>query len=125
LDREDVVVPSRVDLVEKRRERRRLARAGRAGDEHEPARLLGKLVERRAETEILERLDLVRDQPERGAEGLALEEHVDAEARDTRDRVREVELPSELEPLLLVTRENAVEQVACVLGAERLDAVEP
>ena len=42
LDREDVLVARLVDLVDDRGERRRLARAGRAGDEHEAARLLGE-----------------------------------------------------------------------------------
>ena len=68
------------------------------------------------QAELLERLDLVRDQPERGAERLALEEDVDAEARDARDRVREVELAVDLEPLLLLGREDAVEQVARLVG---------
>ena len=39
LDREDVLLARLVDLVDHRRERRGLARAGRAGDEHEAARL--------------------------------------------------------------------------------------
>ena len=68
------------------------------------------------QAELLERLDLVRDQAERGAERLALEEDVDAEARDARDRVREVDLAVDLEPLLLLGREDAVEQVARLLG---------
>ena len=69
LDREDVLVPGVVDVVEQRGERRRLARAGRPGDEHEPARLVGELVEPRRDAELLERLDLVRDEPEGGADG--------------------------------------------------------
>ena len=46
LDREDVVGAVAVDLVDHRRERRRLTRAGRAGDEHEAARLHRELRER-------------------------------------------------------------------------------
>ena len=42
LDRDDVLPARAVDVVDHRRERRRLARAGRAGDEHEPAVLLGE-----------------------------------------------------------------------------------
>ena len=45
LDREDVLGRVVVDLVDQRRERRRLARPGRAGHEHEPARLLAQIVE--------------------------------------------------------------------------------
>ena len=68
LDREDVLVPRAVDVVEQRGERRRLARAGGPGDEHQAARLVGQLVEPGREAELLERLDLVRDQPEGGAD---------------------------------------------------------
>ena len=46
LDREDVLGAVPVDLVDDRRERRRLTGAGRAGDEDEPARLLRELVQR-------------------------------------------------------------------------------
>jgi hypothetical protein len=81
-------------------------------------------MQRRSESELLERLDLVRDQAERRTERLPLEESVDAEARDAGNRVGEVELAVELEPLLLLTRENAVQQVACVLRAHGRHAVE-
>ena len=40
LDRHDVLVARLVDLVDHRRQRGGLARAGRAGDEHEAARLV-------------------------------------------------------------------------------------
>ena len=110
LDREDVLVAGVVDVVEQRRERRRLARAGRAGDEHEAARLVGELVEPRGQSELVERLDLVRDQPEGGADGSALEVGVDAEAREPGDRVGEVDLPARLEGLLLLGREDPVEE---------------
>ena len=99
-----------VDVVEQRRERRRLAGAGRPGDEHEAARLVGELVEPRREAELLERLDLVRDEPERGADGRALEVGVDAEAREAGNRVREVDLPARLEDLLLLGREDPVHE---------------
>ena len=39
LDRDDVALAVRVDVVDHRRQRRGLARAGEAGDEHEPVRL--------------------------------------------------------------------------------------
>ena len=45
LDREDVAVLVLVDVVDHRRERGRLARAGRAGDQHQAARLVGDLRE--------------------------------------------------------------------------------
>ena len=45
LDREDVAVLVLVDVVDHRRERGRLARAGRAGDQHQAARLVGQVGE--------------------------------------------------------------------------------
>ena len=75
-----------VDAVDQRRERRRLAGAGRAGDEHEAARLVAQLVEPLGHPQLLERADPGGDQAERGAHGRALEVGVDAEAREARDR---------------------------------------
>ena len=108
-----------VDLVDDRRERRRLTGAGRAGDEHEPARLLCELVQRGREAELLQRLDLGGDQAEGRADRLPLEIDVHAEAGEAGDRVREVELALDLEVLLLLAREDAVEELLRVLRRER------
>ena len=125
LDREDVLGAGAVDLVDQRRERRRLARAGRAGHEHEAARLLGEArAETRGQPELLERLDLLRDEAERGADGAALEVDVDAEAREAGDAVREVELPLDLEVLLLLAREDPVDELLRVLGRQLVVFVE-
>ena len=61
LDGEDVLAPLGVDLVDHRRERRRLAAAGRAGDEHQPARPLGEVADDGRQAELVERLDLSRE----------------------------------------------------------------
>ena len=68
LDREDVLGAAAVDVVDQRRERRRLARAGRAGDEDEPARLVGEQLDVLREPELVERPDVGRDHAEGGAE---------------------------------------------------------
>ena len=116
LDRQDVPRPVAVDLVDHRRERRRLPRARRAGDQDEAARALGQLVQAGRKPQLLEREDLVRDQAERGADGAPLEEDVDAEPGDAGDRVREVDLALDLEPLLLLGREDAIEELLGLLG---------
>ena len=64
LDRHDVVVAAAVGQVDQRRERRRLARTGRTGDEHEAARQGGEVGHRRRDAEVLELLDLERDDAE-------------------------------------------------------------
>ena len=125
LDGHDVVVARAVDLVDDGRERRRLTGARRARDEDEAARLLRKLVELRRQAEILERLQLGGDHAEGRAEALALEIDVDAEAREARDRVRDVDLPVDLQVLLLLGREDAVEQPLGVVSGEARELVEP
>jgi hypothetical protein len=102
-DRQDVRVALGVDLVEHRGQRRRLAAAGRAGDEHEPARALGQRRQDRRQTQLAERPDGSRDQPVDGADRAALVEHVAAEAREPADAEREVELQRFLEALLLAS----------------------
>ncbi len=119
LDREDVVGALGVDHVEHRGQRRRLARAGRPGDEHEAARLGGQLAQHLGDAERVEAGDLVRHQPEGGAHRAALEEAVDAEAGDAGDRVGEVELFAGLEAFALVVVEDAVDDLSRLLPGER------
>ena len=122
LDRENVVAAGAVDLVDDRRERRRLTGTGRPGDENETARILGEAVQDVREVQLLERLDLLRNEPERRSDRFALVVDVDAEAREARHRVREVELTLQLEVLLLLAREDAIEERARVVRGERLEA---
>src|SRR3954451_11821627 len=119
LDRHDVLVPRLVDLVDHRRERRRLARAGRPGDEHEAARLLDEVHEDRRQAERLERRDVLRDRAHDRADRRALEEGVDAEAGLAGHRVGEVDLPLLLELLALVVVEERVHDLAADLRGHR------
>jgi hypothetical protein len=123
LDREDVVLMLAVDHVDHRRQRRALARAGRAGDEDESARFLGQLPQHLRHAERVERRDVLRDEAEGGADRAALEEAVDAEAGDAGDRVGEVELLVVLEALALVVVEDAVDDLAGLLRGEHREAL--
>ena len=58
LDRQDVVGLVVVDVVDHRRERRRFARACRAGDQHDAARVHRHVLENRRCAQIIERQDL-------------------------------------------------------------------
>jgi hypothetical protein len=124
LDREDVLRPAAVDLVDDRCEGRRLTGACRPCYEHEAARLLREHVQRVRDAELLERLQLRWDEPESSADRLPLEVHVDAEAREPGDRVREVELTVQLEVLLLLTGEDPVQELLRLLRGERIEAFE-
>src|SRR5690606_38917150 len=57
-DRDDVVALLAVDLVDERRERRRLARARRPGDEHEAPWLVRERLDHRGEGQLVEAPDL-------------------------------------------------------------------
>ena len=89
-----------------------------------PRALSASCLEVLGKAELGERLDLGRDHAERRAERGALEEDVDAEAADAGDRVGHVDVAARLEHLLLLGREDPVEQVARVLGREHLVVVE-
>ena len=61
------------------------------------------------EPELVHVLDLERDHPEDGAHGVALQEHVHAEAGPSRERVRHVQLELLLEPLPQLLRQDRVD----------------
>ena len=80
LDRDDVLASRSIDVVEHRSERRRLAGAGGACHEHEPAALLGEPRDTGREPELREVRDLTGDDAECERRRAALAEAVDAEA---------------------------------------------
>ena len=118
LDRHDVLVARLVDLVDDGRERGRLPGAGRAGHEHEAARATRQLVHHRRQAELVDRLQLGGDETEGGADRRALVVRVDAEAGETGDRIREVDLPVGLQPLALVVAEDRVHDLTGHRGVE-------
>ena len=93
-------------------------------DEDEAARSLAELGDRLRHPEIGERLQLGRDHPEGRADALALEVDVHAEAGETGDRVGNVDLTVDLEVLLLLCRENPVEQSLGLVGESRSNSFE-
>ncbi len=66
-------------MIDHRGERRRLARAGDPGDEHETARLQGDFLEHGRQIQLADLLDFVGDRPERERHGAALLVHVGPE----------------------------------------------
>ena len=119
LDREDVLVPLGVDLVDHRRQRRRLATAGGAGDQYQAARALRELGEDRRQAQFLEAAHLLGNQTVDRRHGATLIEDVAAEAADPTDAEREVEFLALLEPLLLRVGADAVGQLLGLGGRQR------
>ncbi len=116
LDGDDVVCAALVDLVDDRRECGGLAGACRAGDQNEPSRLVAEGMQHLGESKLVDGLDVDRDESEGGAQRPSLEEDVHAEARLAVQRVGEVDLPLGLELLPLVLVEDAVDELAGLVG---------
>ena len=124
LDREDVFVARGVDLVEHGGERRRLARAGGTGDQHDSAGQACHRPHRRRHAEVLQRVGLAGDDAEGGAHRAALHVGVDAHAGDPRDGVGEVDLLGVLELLALGLGEDRVDDLAGLLGPQPREPLE-
>ena len=123
LDRDDVLLHRPVHVVDHRRQRGRLAGAGRAGEQDDPALLVGQRGDRLGQAELVDGLDHDRDGAHHDRDRAALVEGVDAEAPEALDRVREVDLVLGLElGDLLRVDEHLQERVARVLGEQALGA---
>jgi len=68
LDSDDVLVPLGVDLVDHRRQGGGLARAGRAGDQDQPARFVAQLFEHRRQPQVGDGGDLEGNRAEHAAD---------------------------------------------------------
>src|SRR5438045_564921 len=83
-------------------------RAGRAGNQNEPAGLFAKLGDYRRQTQLRERLDLERDHAKHRGGGPALIKKIATEARQTFQSEREVEFQIFFEAMLLGIGKHAV-----------------
>ena len=92
LDRHDVLAPRLVDVAEDRRERRRLAGAGSAGHEDEPAVLLRQQLHAAREMKAGEVRHLPWDDAKGEGDLAALAECIHPEAREARQLVGGVQL---------------------------------
>ena len=118
LDGDDVDLAQRVDEVDHRRQRRRLARAGGPGHQHQAARLQGQLADDLGQRQLGQRLGAHGDPAEDHAVRAARLVGVDAEPADTRDRVGEVRLVVLAEGVDEVVGQDLLEHA---LGVRRLE----
>ena len=119
LNGEDVLPPLGVDLVDHRRQSRRLAAARRSRDQDQAAGTIGQRREHGWQPELGESFDLLRDDAVDRRDRAPLVEDVAAEARETADAERKIELQRFLEALLLHVGKHAVGKPLGFGGPER------
>jgi hypothetical protein len=119
-DRDHVRGASGIDVVDHRRQRRRLTATGGAGDQHQAAFLGGDLLEHRRQAELVEIHHLDRNDAEHQADRAALLEDVAAEAAEAGDAVGQVHFLRVLELLPLRRRHDRRRHLHEVLVIELL-----
>jgi hypothetical protein len=120
LDRDDVAVGVLVAVVDHRRQRGALARAGGADEDHEAALGQRHVLEDLRQAERVDRRDLRRDRPHHDADMALLHEGVAAEAADAGRGDREVALLGLLELGRLLVVHDRARQRQRVLRRQRL-----
>src|SRR5579883_993860 len=111
-DGDDVPGGILVAVADDRRERRGLARAGGADEDHDAALGHRQLLDDRQQVQFLDRRNLGFDPPKHHAHAIALVEAGDAEAADARDADRELAFVGLLELLALRRRHYVQHHVA-------------
>jgi hypothetical protein len=91
-DGDDVRGAVGIDVVDHRRQRRRLAATGGTGDEHQAAFFVGDLLHHLRQAQLVEVHHLDRNDAKDNADRAALLEHVATEAAEAGHAVRQVEL---------------------------------
>ena len=108
------------DVRDHRRERGRLAGAGRPGDEHEAVGDGGEVLDGLRQLELIDGHDLDGDAPEDRADGAALHVEIGAEPRHARDAVAEVDGEVRVELLPLRAVEDRQEHLLQVARLQRI-----
>jgi hypothetical protein len=111
-------------VVDHRGERRRLPRAGRPGEQDDPARLLGEPADDLREAEVVDGADGERNGAQRDRDGAALHVGVDSESGDAGKLIREVDLAVLLELGQVLLVGDLVEGLLGLLARQRVRVLE-
>ena len=120
LDRENVLVAFRIDLVDHGGQCRRFSAAGRPGDQDEASWLITKLFHDRRQIQALKSLDFKRDETEHGSDRAALCKHVGAEPAQIFNAEGKIYFPFFFELMFLTVRHHAVCESFGVRRIQRL-----
>ena len=119
-DRDDVRGTVDVDVMDHRRQRRRLARAGRAGHEDDPALLLRHAGHDGRQRQLFDRADAVGNGTRYERDTAALLARIDPKPRDVGDLARDVDLVALLELVMPhALAQHLVQHLLCVAGLKR------
>ena len=118
LQRDDVLVPRVIDLVENRRQRRRLTGAGFAGDQHDALLQRREAAHHLREPQRVERRDAVTEDTQRRRDVALLPEQIDTHTLP-RNRRRAVQLTDRLD-LLVVRPGHLPREPLAVLRCQHL-----
>ena len=119
LDRQNVPVQIVVDVVDHRRQRGRLARAGRAGHQYQTARSARKIGEYAGRLQLFERQHARRNRSQHRGGAAILVECIDAEARQPRQVERKIGLQIFVVLLALRIVHDVVDHAVHVFVLER------
>ena len=111
LDGDDVDRALRVDVLDHAGQRRRLAAAGRPGDEDEAPRQVAELLDALGDAQLGEAPHRRQEAPEGAGHGALLHEDIGPEAAELLDAEGEVELELLLEEPLLLVGHDAVDDL--------------
>ncbi len=112
LDGHDVLAPVLVDVVDHRRQRRGLARAGRAGDQHQAPGQPAQVDDFLREAQIVDRANVRRYDAKYASHSLAIQEQVAAVTSHAADLIGEIAVVKPLELLPFVLRRDGEEHVS-------------
>ena len=121
LDGEDMAVFVLVDVVHHRRQRGRLARTGRAGDQDQALRLVDQFAEHLGRGQVVQRQHLGGNGTEHRTGATVLVEGVDAETRQTGDLEGEVDFEQFLEIAPHLVGHDVVDQRMDLFVVQRRD----
>ncbi len=119
LHRDDLAPALAIDHVQQAVERGRLAGAGRAGDQDQPAALLHQLLHDGWQAQLLRRPQRQRADPDRGFHVALVVVDAHPEVSHLRKEQGDAELPVPLELLALPLGEGAVDQLPDRVAAQR------
>ncbi len=118
-NRQNVTVVVFIDVIDHRRQRRRLARTGWPGDQHDAARILANVLENLRAVQLFQRQHLGRNSPKNRTGASLLVKGIDAETRQIGNFKGEIALQGFFIDLALAVVHDVIHHAVHVLVLHR------